>query len=311
MKKVKQLTLNNLARLFGTTTDDLPKICKKMIISGKFKYRTINPKEHDDTILSVLKEIDSCVSILTSPQRKLKWEKDWKEKLNNFISNNYDPKTLIPKWVKSFRLFRINGKYAMPLDGGFELNYPTAFLSWIFSKYLKGVDSVYEFGCGTSFNLILLAQIFPEKKMHGLDWAPASKKILDLLAKKVGFSIKGHVFNMFKPNRSFRITKNSAILNISSLEQLGKNFKPFVSFVIKSSPAIVVDVNHINEFYNPNTLFDYLALKFEHQRGYLDGYLTYLRLLESRGKIQIIKVHHSCLGTIYHDGFSYIIWRPL
>ena len=54
------------------------------------------------------------------------------------------------------------------------------------------------------------------------------------------------------------------------------------------------------------------ALKFEHRRGYLDGYLTYLRHLESLGKIKILKVHHSHLGTLSHDGSSsYIVWKPL
>ena len=248
---------------------------------------------------------------LVGPLEKWKWEKGWKENLHDFISTNYDLKALIPKYIKSFRPIRLDGKHVIPLDADFELNYPTAFLSWVFSKYLKEVDSIYEFGCGTGFNLILLAQMFPKKKLCGLDWIPASKKIIDLMAKKYNYSLKSRAFNMLKPDHSFRITKNSAIINVDSIEQLGTNFKPFADFVIKSSPAIVIDVNHFNELYDPNTLLDYLALKFEHKRGYANGYLTYLRQLESQNKIKIIKVHRSHVGTLYHDGFSYIVWKPL
>lgn len=308
---VKNLTLKNLARLYGTTVDDLPEICRQMVKEGKFKYRATNPKEHDDIILGILKKIDHPLTISVGPKRKWKWKKGWGENLHDFISSNYDIKTLLPKYVKSFRPIRLDGRYVIPLDKSFELNYKTSFYSWIFSKYLKGFDSIYEFGCGTGLNLILLAKLFPEKKMYGLDWVPSSKKILDLLARKAGLPIKGYIFNMFKPDRSLRIKKNSAIITVASLEQLGKNFKPFVNFVIKNSPAIVVDVNHIKEFYDPNILFDYLALKFEKQRGYLDGYLTYLRQLESLGKIKILKVYYSPLGILDNDGFSYIVWKPL
>lgn len=308
---MRQLTLKDLARLFGATVGDLPEICKKMVSEGKFKYQVTSQREHDDIILDVLKRIESSDYTPVGPKRKRQWEKGWKENLHDFISSNYDLKTLMPKYIKSFRPIRLNGKYVIPLDNDFELNYPTAFFSWIFSKYLRDADSVYEFGCGTGFNLILLAQMFPEKKLYGLDWIPASKKIIDLVAKKNSYSIKSGVFNMFKPDYSLRIDKNSAIINMASLEQLGKNFKPFVNFIIKNSPIIVMDVNQLSELYDPNILLDYLALKFEHKRGYLNGYLAYLRQLESQGKIKIIKTQRSHLGTVNHDGFSYIIWKPL
>lgn len=309
--KTRQLTLEDLARLYGATVGDLPEICRKMVSEGKFKYRTTSREEHDGIILDILKRIESSDYTPVGPQGKWKWKKGWEENLRDFIFNNYDPKTLAPKYIKSFRPIRLDGQHVIPLDNDFELNYPTAFLSWIFSKYLREADSIYEFGCGTGFNLILLAQIFPEKKLYGLDWIPASKKIIDLVAKKLGYPMKSRAFNMLKPDYSFRITKNSAIITVHSIEQLGKNFKPFVNFVIKSSPTIIIDVNQLTELYDPNILLDYLALKYEHKRGYLNGYLTYLRQLESQGKIKIIKTHRSHLGTLYHDGFSYVIWQPL
>ena len=95
------------------------------------------------------------------------------------------------------------------------------------------------------------------------------------------------------------------------VDEMVENFKPFVNFVIKNSPAIVIDINHIKELYNPDILFDHLALKFEQRKGYLDGYLTYLQKLESQNKVKILKVHYSRFGILDNDGFSYIIWKPL
>lgn len=57
------------------------------------------------------------------------------------------------------------------------------FTYWLFQKYFEKVDAIYEFGCGSGINIAILAQMFPEKKIVGLDWAAASKKILDKLAK--------------------------------------------------------------------------------------------------------------------------------
>lgn len=311
MTKIKSLHVEDLARLFGTETNDLPDICRRMVREGKFRYRTTSIEERDGIILDILKKIDSPPPIPVGPKRKGRWKKGWEENLNDFISSGYDTKKLLPKYVRPFRPIRLDGKYVIPIEGDFELNYKTAFCSWIFSKYLKGVNSVYEFGCGTGLNLILLSKIFPDKRMYGLDWVPSSKKILDLLSEKLRLPIKGGIFNMFEPDQSLQIEKNSAIINISSLEQLGKNFKPFVDFVVSNTPAIVIDINHIKEFYNSEFLFDYLALKYEQQRGYLDGYLTYLKFLEKAGKIKILKAHYSSLGILDNDGFSYIVWKPL
>ena len=190
------------------------------------------------------------------------------------------------------------------------MNFYKIFRSWIFSEYLFGFDTIYEFGCGTGFNLVELAKLYPEKKLHGLEWVSPSVEILRLLREKCGYNITGHLFDMFSPDKNLEVTPTSAFLAIGALEQIGKNFEPFLEFVLEKRPAIFVHVDSITELYGENNLSDYLALKHDIKRNYLQGYLTRLRELEKEGRVEIMKVQKVSCGGLYHDGYSYIIWKP-
>jgi hypothetical protein len=64
------------------------------------------------------------------------------------------------------------------------------------------------------------------------------------------------------------------------------------------------------ELYNQETLFDWLGAQYLEKRGYLAGYLTALRRLEDQGRIEILKIQRT-FGGLYHDGYSYVVWRPV
>ena len=64
------------------------------------------------------------------------------------------------------------------------------------------------------------------------------------------------------------------------------------------------------ELYDPDNLVDYVAYRYHKQRGYLDGYLTRLRQLEAEGRIEILKTQRVYFGNLYHEGYSFIAWRP-
>ena len=76
-------------------------------------------------------------------------------------------------------IMRVSGNYIKPKSHDFELNWYKAFRYWLFKTYLKDVDFIYEFGCGTGYNLPILSRLFPGKKLIGLDWVPESKSIID------------------------------------------------------------------------------------------------------------------------------------
>ena len=80
--------------------------------------------------------------------------------------------------------------------------------------------------------------------------------------------------------------------------------------MLLSKPEICVHIETISELYDNENLLDYLAFGFDRKRGYLDGFLNELKQLESMGKIELINVLKLSFGTLYHDGYSIIVWRP-
>jgi hypothetical protein len=190
------------------------------------------------------------------------------------------------------------------------LHFYKIFRHWLFRKYLSEFDAIYEFGCGTGFNLVELAKLYPKKILHGLEWVEPPQKIMKILRERHGYNITGHLFDMFSPDKNLEVVPGSAFLAIGALEQLGDNFESFLKFVLEKKPSIFVHVDSFVELYDENNLSDYLALKHDIKRNYLNGYLTRLRELEKDGRVEIMQVQKVPCGGLYHDGYSHVIWKP-
>ena len=200
--------------------------------------------------------------------------------------------------------------YVLPRNPDFELDYFSAFRLWLFTEYFKGYDHVYEFGCGSGFNLVELAGMYPEKNIYGLDFVPSSCEIVNKLAEINGWKMKGHVFDMISPDENFEIANNSMVYTIGSIEQLASKFESFLQFLLRRSPSLCIHVEPTIELYDQNNLVDYLAIKFHRKRGYTENFLTRLRQLETENRIELIKVQRLFFGSLYMEGYSLMIWRP-
>lgn len=308
---VKVLQVQEFADLFGTTADDFNKECLDFIKKADFRYTELEGEERDRVILDILKKIDSGQLRIAGKEGKADWEKGWSENLQNFIQKGYDLIELVPKYVRPNQALRLYKNYIVSLEANFELNFFTVFRLWLFSKYLKGFDVIYEFACGTGYNLSLLSRLFPEKELYGLDWTKASVDIVNILNKKHGMKIKGRIFDMFSPDYSLAMQPNSAVISIGGLEQLGKEHNVFTQFLLKKRPRLCIHVEPIYELYDEGNLADYLAAKFHKARKYLEGFLINLEILEKEKKIEIVKKHRMYFGSLYHDGWSMVIWKPL
>ncbi|MEK7559794.1 MAG: class I SAM-dependent methyltransferase [Patescibacteria group bacterium] len=307
---LNHLSVKDFSEIFGVSSEKISEDIKELINKSNFSYYRLDFAGIKEVILKILKRIDSPDLGIAGAQGKERWVRGWQENLDNFIKSGYDINELVPKFIRPNQPIRLFGDYVVPLNSEFELNFYKIFRSWIFSEYLFGFDTIYEFGCGTGFNLVELAKLYPEKKLHGLEWVSPSVEILRLLREKCGYNITGHLFDMFSPDKNLEVTPTSAFLAIGALEQIGKNFEPFLEFVLEKRPAIFVHVDSITELYGENNLSDYLALKHDIKRNYLQGYLTRLRELEKEGRVEIMKVQKVSCGGLYHDGYSYIIWKP-
>ena len=306
-----ELTLEDFARSFGTTVEDISEECKDLINGCDFRYRVIEGQERDRVILDVLKKIETDQQVIGAKERKAVWEKGWIENLQDFIDSNYALEKITPKFIRPNQPIRFNRQYIMPSNPNFELDYFLVFRLWLFRKYLRDLDPIYDFGCGTGFNLIALAQMYPEKTLYGLDFVPSSRDIVNKIGEVYKLNITGHLFDMTSPDENFEIEPNSAVLTSGSIEQLAGRFEAFLQFILSHSPGLCINIEPTAELYDENNLIDYLAIRFHRKRGYTENYLPRLRELEAQGKIEILKVKRLYFGSLYMEGFSYIVWKPM
>ena len=305
-----KVTIEDFARSFGTPSDNMPEDCRELINKIDFNYEIVTGDERDQAVLNVLKKIETDKQVIASPERQDAWEKGWEENLNSFIEKGNDLSALIPKFIRPNQLIRLFGNYIKPSNPLFELDFFRVFRLWIFKKYFKDVSSIYEFGCGTGFNLVELAKMYPDKKLYGSDFVSSSRDLVNKIAEAYKFNLKGFLFDMLKPDENITLDKNSAIYTFGSLEQLGGKIEAFLQFILKRQPEICINLEPTIELYDENNLFDYLAIKFHRKRGYTKGYLPRLKDLESQCKIEILKVKRLYFGSTFMEGFTYMIWRP-
>lgn len=307
----QKISTEYFAALLGITPSELFPDCLELIETFNSQYRILSGKEKDSIILEILKKIESPELTRAGSESKARWQKDWDDNLKEFVDSGYDISTLAPLFLRRERPLRFNGEYIKPIDPHFELTMYTIFRRWLFREYLSdsAITTIYEFGCGTGYNLAEIAALYPEKQLHGLDWVSGPKEIIKHMQEQKGYNITGHIFNMLEPDRSFSIQPGSAILAMGALEQIGTNFEPFLQFILEQKPALFVHVDSIVEWYDENSLMDYLAAKFCRKRKYLEGYWPRLEQLEKEGKIEILKKWRSPFGSFFLDSSSVIVWR--
>ena len=237
------------------------------------------------------------------------WEQGWSENLEEYEKTK-DLFALRPKFLQAKKVLRLGGEYIEPKSPHFEFDLVDVFRRWVFRKHLSGVKAIYEFGCGSCQHLPVLAELFPDKEIHGLDWAEASLKITSKLAQDKGLKIRGHRFDLFSPDPDLPLTGDCGVFTVGTLEQLGNKFEPFLQFLMKKRPAVVFHIESLTELYDESSLVDYLAKVYDRKRNYLDGYIHRLWELERERKIDLVRVQRVYFGSMFHDSYSLAVWRP-
>ena len=216
----------------------------------------------------------------------------------------------MPKYLHPLKPVRLWQNFIQPYDPNFEYNWVRIYQRWIYETYLSEVPTIVEFGCGSGINLIEYGRLHPEKKYVGLDWATASVDIVNTLAEKYGWDMKGRVFDFFNPDESFEIEEGSGVITVGGLEQTGRNYEDFLQYLLRQSPAVCFHGEPVVEWYDDDSLFDYTAIRFHKTRNYWQGFHDRLRELESQGKVEILKEQRGRFGNTYIEGYSHTVWRP-
>lgn len=309
--KQGRLGVEDFAKLFGTDAATIGPHLRTRIESGDFRYVELDREPRDYVAVEVLRQIDSGDLSHAGETGIGRWEKGWGENRDKFFESGFDLSALVPRYIRPLQPIRLNRRYVMPYDANFELNWYDIFRQWLFETRLAPFNAIFEFGCGSGFNLAALAKIFPKKKYAGFDWARPSRDIVDGMAKHFGWDMAGHVFDFFNPDESVTVPSNCAFLTIGALEQTGDRWGAFLDFVMRKRPALVCHVEPIVEWYKDASLEDYAAIRFHQARRYWTGYPDRIVELARTGKAEILVQKRSDFGSLFIEGYSQLIWRPL
>lgn len=288
----------------------LPPMLKKKIQTSNLTYNYLNKNEHNNYLQKIIKALIETNIKKSGKEYKNKWEKGWDENYYKFkkSSNFLD---LIPKYFFKEKVSRIGNDLIKTKQKYFDYKILNLITSYIFEKYLKNEKKIVELGYGTGHNLLNLNSFNNKAELYGLDWASSSQKILKLISIKHP-NIRGYKFDYFNPKFSNNLNlskKKWCCYTIASLEQIGDNFKKYVNFLIKNKPKLVINIEPINELMDKTLILDYLSVKYSQKRNYLEGYFSYLKILEKKKIIKFIEVKKSYFGSLYINGYSIIVWK--
>ncbi len=264
------------------------------------KYRLLNKKEEEQVIIHILETLLDDSIPYSGAHRRKQWEKGWAE---NLESGN-----ATPKYFGKYKIQRLNGRFVKGLSPNYEQEMLYTIVDKLAKKYLSNCDQIIEFGCGTGHNLWRMKAINPSAMLVGADWTKSSNKMIEAQ----GFS--GWNFDFFNPPEVIKMNGNACltgVYTVAALEQVGTKFKPFVNYLLKAKPSVVVHIEPMPEYLDSTKLIDYLSIQYMHKRKYLRGYRDYLEELEKKGKIKILESRRSGIGSMFIDGYSILVWKPI
>ena len=254
----------------------------------------------------VRKDAAAIVRPVAGVARAPSWEDHWLMKLERFRKTR-STMDLWPDYFITVKPLRCDGNY-IHVASEFSAEYSIAqqFRYALFNEFLPGIDELQEFGCGSGLNLLDFRHVFPEKRVRGMDWSPAAVAIVEELFG----SGTGERFDMFAQSTAMR-GPNVGVLTFHAMEQLGPHWLWFVRYLLwYLKPKICIHVEPFYEFYNPIDPLDSVAMQYHERRGYLKGFVPYMLDLARGNHIDLLAVFRVKFGSLYHDAYSYMVWRP-
>jgi len=290
--------------------EEVPAATAEFFKRFDFRFKELNLEEAKLVSSEVSQRIEQGFTAV-GPERIGIWADAWSEIRDLFVSNNFDLSVLEPKFVGASKHLRWKGRYILPDRKGFELDFFKCLRNYLFHRYLVGFAKIVELGSGSGFNVIEFAKLFPDVDIVGLDWSQAAVDIINQYQKRSGLRIRGELFDFFAPEGSTLCTPDTAVMTFCAFEQIGTRFESILEFMLKSKVSRVVHVEPTLEYYDPNSSFDVLAIKYHEQRKYLTGYFSRLFELEREGVIRVLDTQRTGFGSLYNECYSFHVWEPL
>jgi len=143
---------------------------KDKITSYKLVYSPVSEKEQDEVFIKIVNTLLDPFLVYSGPHRLKQWEKGWGQNLTE-LQKERRLGAVSPKYFSKYDINRFDQKFVKGISKDYEKNMLYVILDYVFDKYLRKVDHIYEFGCGTGHNLLKAREINKEASLIGLDWS--------------------------------------------------------------------------------------------------------------------------------------------
>ncbi len=306
------LTSVEIAKSFGEDPKKLHHSVIELVEKERLILNPLSSQERDLLLIEIINRIRGDKQVIAAADRTEAWEKGWSENLELFRQDPTSDAALVPKFVRPGLPIRWFKEYYRSESANFELSYINILRQYVITKYFLEVESLYEFGAGTGFNLLHAHKVFPDLDLYGTDFVQPAVDLINEIGVKRSVPLVGSLFNMLSPDSNdLELNPNSAVWTFGSLEQLGGKIKPMFDFLILNKPSICVHIEPVVEFYEEDSLPDYLAKWFQSKRGYTAGLVDLLKKSEEEGKIKILKSQRLNFGSIMMEGYNLLVWRSI
>lgn len=277
------------------------------IKEASMAYEELTEDENASVRKEILTTLLSSLKI-SGENRAEDWELGWAQNLDSEIKSIND---LVPRYMGKFPYVRWNNRFVKSITKDFEYCMLQALQLTLFEKWMKNSDNVYEFGCGTGHNLSRVRKINEKANLTGLDWATSSQQILSTVNEKNILKCSGKRFDFFSPDKEFCLKDKSTVYTFAALEQVGNKYQNFVKYLIDNNIEVCLSIEPVTELLDESFEIDRLSKEYCKKRGYLDGYLTHLRDLESQGIVKILEAKRNYIGSMYLEGYMQVAWKPM
>lgn len=293
----------------GIVPGSLPAATVEMLRKADLRYSRTSAAEQAQLEAEALDRVRQGFTVV-GEQRAGIWRDAWQDQLDRFEAANFAVDSLTPAFVDGSVVLRWQGGYVHSRTDKFELRIIEILRDAVFRLFLSDIDSLYEFGSGSAFNVAAYCRICPDVPVCALDWAPAAVRIAELLREKHGLKVRGERFDFFKPSTDLVLGHGAGVLTFCALEQVGPRFEPFLQFLLQQRPRRVVHIEPTVELYDPASSHDRVAIEYHTQRKYLSGLLPALEALAAEGRIRLLHSKRLNCGSRYHECYSVHVWEP-
>jgi SAM-dependent methyltransferase len=308
MSSTQQFGVEDFLTAFGAPLDAAAVIAPE-VARYDLSYRRLTAGERAAVVHDIVARLASFTKV--GAHRHQIWNQSWSELAARFAASGGELSSLEPAFISASPVVRMGDDFARPSDPRFELHWFRILRLLLFRTYLGEFPRVLEFGCGSGYNLAHVAELYPNKELIGLDWSDAAVALVDRIGATRNYRLSGRQFDFFNPDPTLALGPDTAVMTFAALEQIGGKFMTFLDWLIERKPGLVINMEPALELYDATSAFDELAIRYHTFRDYLSGYFPHIQQLEKDGKVQILKLQRPRFGSLYHEGYSLLVWRPV